>query len=309
MVELSEIVEVERRRVFGYLKKERGEKYSRLIRGLSLAAIPLTFQTHGNIIEARRRARLLTNFYVLMRSVDDVVDGDLPRPEGVASLADYVRQRIGVVKGNPPSDNADYLYYYCQSLAGKLGFTIDKETISIYESLLFDAQRRDWASVHEELRFYTEHELSEYFHLRDIQGTISGMLKVFGDDPRKAKSLEYAGMADRVKLTLLDLPQDIAAGLVNIPSEEIVAYKITENDLQDAALLETRLLNGEAFMQLPDTIAHWALNQAKFGRNALDFQDEMLKGSSFRTIGKLLLKYLYMRPSRKYFDEVIAQTP
>src|SRR3989344_2561751 len=118
------------------------------------------------------RSHLMENYYIAMRFVDDVADGDVPLPDGYASSADYVQQKIdNLTARGLPKDKVDELFKLCFKLAKEAGFDISEETVDILESLLFDAKRKGTHQI------FSGQELYDHFYKLDIRGVIGEALK------------------------------------------------------------------------------------------------------------------------------------
>lgn len=290
------------KRILTRLREERGSKYKGILRGLALMKPVFAIQSYGNFVEAGLRSDLITTFYVAMRYVDDIVDGDFPLPDSVSSQVDYVNQRLRFVeKGIYPMDNADYLLLYCQSIAAKLDMSIRVETESILYSMLYDARRIEAAQQLGKGYVCSESELSHHFYELDIDGTVRGMLKIFGDDGDKAYLLRPAGNAHRIKMTLQDLVEDAAAMIINIPAEDFDRYAISSSDLELVASLPKGVDVAINYPYLlPESVARWAGHQVLIGLEAIREQRMLLKTHEFRKTGSFVLNWMYLYPTEQY---------
>ena len=100
-----------RSRVFGHMLKTRGGKYRAFLRYLRLFKYAAFAPARGAFLES---------YYVLMRYLDDVVDGDAPLPKGSKNESEYILEKIRFSE-NPtnPQDEIEYLMLYCFELAQK----------------------------------------------------------------------------------------------------------------------------------------------------------------------------------------------
>ena len=173
------------------------------------------------------RSHLMENYYIAMRFVDDVADGDVPLPDGYASSADYVQQKIdNLTARGLPKDKVDELFKLCFKLAKEAGFDISEETVDILESLLFDAKRKGTHQI------FSGQELYDHFYKLDIRGVIGGALKACGESPEHFSAIQPLGEADRIYYNLRDLKEDLKAGLVNISAEDCERLDITIDTLK-----------------------------------------------------------------------------
>jgi len=158
-----------RSKVFRHMLETRGWKYKAFLRYLKFfkyfAFAPL-------------RGEFLESYYVLMRYIDDIVDGDVQLPGNYKNEEMYMLEKIQFSQ-HPvkPKDEVDYLMLYCFELAERFGQNFREETGDILHSLLFDARRRD------QLIIYPNEQLMQHFHVLDIRGTIRATLKLFKEDP------------------------------------------------------------------------------------------------------------------------------
>ncbi len=291
------------------LSTQRGSKYKGILRGLSLAKPVFAITSFGNLELARLRSELLVTFYVAMRYIDDIVDGDFQLPSTSSSRTYYINQRIRFAReGTSPNDDADYLLLYCLSIAEKLGITISSETDSILRSMLFDAVRIEEGEKEGGIgRICTRYELDHYFHELDITGTASGMLKIFGDDGARAYLLKPIGTAHRTKLTLQDLVEDINGKLINIPAEDLDNYSISTSALRYVSTLPKGIdiaLNHPEI--LPREVSEWVSAQASLGLSYLNQQRAILKEEQFKRTGLFVLHWMYTVPVERYLRRIVA---
>ena len=74
-----------RNRVFKHMLKTRGWKYRAFLRYLRFFKYAAFAPTRGEFLES---------YYVLMRFLDDIVDGDAPLPEGYLNESDYILGKL-----------------------------------------------------------------------------------------------------------------------------------------------------------------------------------------------------------------------
>ncbi len=274
-----------------------------------MSILPFLIQARGNIADAGKRAELLTTYYVLMRYIDDIVDGDIPLPDGYASRTEYVRKRSSAIERSlQPEDHTDSIFLYCEGLAEQLGFRLYEESKDILESLLFDAERIEFAEKEGKPKVYPAAELHRHFYLLDVRGTTGGMLKLFGDCSQKARLLEPAGNAHRIKMNIQDLRSDIRAGLVNISAEDLRYYSISGSDFTVVSSIDERLSRENlATHRLPSSIVSWIYDQSRIGLESIEEQRKILVSNSFRTIGAAVLRFMFMKPTEEYFKRILSR--
>lgn len=263
--------------VFTHMLKTRGWKYRVFLRYLRFFKY---------IAFAPVRGKFLEYYYVLMRYIDDIVDGDAPLPACYANEIDFVKDKIKFSQNQTnPKDEVDYLMLYCFKLAKRFGEDFTEETKDILESLLFDAKRRNKMIV------FPQEVLNHHFHLLDIRGTIRATLKVFKDDPDKYLLLEPLGVACRYQYDIEDIKDDLAAGYVNISEEECEQFKITQSDLNSSS---------------SEKIDQWLLERAKKGIMLLEKHHNKIKGGGFSLLEKWTFALVYEIPAKKVFKKVIS---
>ena len=267
-----------RNRVFKYMLETRGWKYRAFLRYLRLFKYAAFAPTRGEFLES---------YYVLMRYLDDIVDGDAPLPDGYVHESEYIINKIRF-SNNPkdPKDEVDFLMLYCFELAKKFGQDFTNETEDILNSLLFDARRRG------KMIIFPKEELMHHFHLLDIRGTIRATLKVFKEDPNKYGLLEPLGIACRYQYDIEDIQTDLAAGYVNISREECTQFDISEKDLNDPSSLK---------------IKKWLFQRARDGMKLLEEHHRRLPEGNFSLISRWTFLLVYENPARKVFKKIISE--
>ena len=268
-----------RKRVFECMLNTKGWKYREFLRYLRIFKY---------ISFAPTRGKFLESYYVLMRYLDNIVDGDSPLPHGYQDETTYILDKIRFSK-NPvnPIDEADYLMQFCFELAEKFGQEFHQETEDILNSLLFDAKRRG------KLLIFSKEELEHHFHLLDIRGTIRATLKIFKDNPDKYILLEPLGIACRFQFDIEDIETDLTAGYVNIPQEDYSLLGITNEDLE----------NPSSSLK----INKWLRKRAEDGMELLKEHHRKLNEGKFSFLQKWTFTLVYEAPAKKVFKEIIAK--
>ncbi|MDF2157087.1 hypothetical protein [Algoriphagus sp. CAU 1675] len=268
-----------RKRVYRHMLETRGWKYRVFLRYLRVFKYAAFAPTRGEFLES---------YYVLMRYLDDIVDGDAPLPEGYHSASDYLLGKIKFSK-NPidPKDEVDHLMSYCFDLAKKFGEEFNNETEDILNSLLFDANRRG------KMIIFPKKDLMHHFHLLDIRGTIKATLKVFNDDPEKYLLLEPLGIACRYQFDIEDIETDLAVGFVNISKEECEQFGIDQEDLKNPNSLKLK---------------KWLRQRAKDGLLLLEEHHRRIPEGNFSLLERMTFSLVYENPARKVFEKVISDT-
>lgn len=267
-----------RNRVFKHMLKTRGWKYRAFLRYLRLFKYAAFAPTRGKFLES---------YYVLMRFLDDIVDGDAPLPKGYLDESDYITEKINFSK-NPinPNDEVDYMMLFCFELAERFGENFQAETEDILNSLLFDAKRRG------KMIIFPKKELMHHFHLMDIRGTIRATLKIFKDAPDKYELLEPLGVACRYQYDIEDIEADLTAGYVNISQEDCLQFNISKEDLSDPSSLK---------------IKKWLRQRAEDGMQLLDEHHNRLQQGDFSLLARMAFSIVYEFPAKKVFKKYISE--
>lgn len=272
-------VKLMRSKVFRQMLETRGWKYRAFLRYLRFFKYAAFAPLRGEFLES---------YYVLMRYLDDIVDGDLPLPAGYSDEKQYIAEKISF-SDNPdnPRDDVESMMMYCFELAKKFGEDFQEETKDILKSLLFDANRRD------KLIIFPQEELAWHFHLLDIRGTIRATLKIFKDNPEKYLILEPLGMASRYQYDLEDFEVDIAAGYVNISREDCERFGINAEDLHVSFSLKVKA---------------WLRDHAEKGIALLEEHHRLLPTGNFSYFEQLVFRFVYENPARKVFLKTLSET-
>ena len=266
-----------RSRVYAHMIQTRGWKYRSFLRSLRMFKYLSFSPIRGEFLEL---------YYVLMRYLDDIVDGDAPLPEKYSSESEFIRDKIRFSRQlSSPQDEADYLMLRCFELADKFNQDMAEETEDILNSLLFDADRKGKYAI------FPKSVLETHFHKMDIRGTIRATLKVFNDDPEKYEILEPLGTACRYQYDIEDLKTDLAAGYVNITEEEMAELGLRLDDLKNIAM---------------DKLQLWVHKHAREGVELLDQHKKNLPAGNFSWLAKAAFPVVYEWPARKTFRTVLG---
>lgn len=300
-----------RNQVFWHMLKTRPAKYiTSLISLESSRALGFILAKPKDYRTTIRRGKLLESYYVLMRIVDDVADGDLSLPAYSKDIVDFVNARIDFASSyhseNPRKHNNDIdnLMFYCFKLAEECGFSIEQENDDILRSLLFDSKRLVHTRTTGRNRIFPEVELRHHFYLLDIRGTIKGSLKiVVGEDSEKYPLLEPLGEATRIYYNLKDLREDLRTGLINISVEDCKKHGIPIPLLEAHHDLESML----AYNSLTKSIKRWEFEQAERGLSLIRDHQMIMRKNDFKLFTRIALKTGYEIPVERYFRRVLRK--
>ena len=237
------------------------------------------------------RGQFLENYYIAMRYVDDITDGDITLPAGYSSSAEYVQRKLAYVKSKfrePPADDCERLLALAFKLAREFDSDFGQETEDILNSLEFDAKRRGTHQI------FPATELNNHFFMLDIRGAISGGLKVFGENPDNYEILQPLGEADRIYYNLKHFKEDIKAGFVNISAEDCARLGITTDVLESGEYANHQGLQT------------WFKEQAGKGLALIGEYHRKRQGVTFQPVTKLALK-LAFETKAKMFLQSVAQ--
>ena len=102
-----------RAQIYQHMLKTRGWKYRSFLRFLRLFKYLSFSPARGSFLEY---------YYVLMRYLDDIVDGDAPLPEGYRDPIAYMEDKIAFSQNlSEPRDAADHLLLHSLRLGGRCG--------------------------------------------------------------------------------------------------------------------------------------------------------------------------------------------
>ena len=187
---------------------------------------------------ANKRAILLRDYYFMMRYIDDIVDKDiiLGNCSSSSDIVKFLEEKLSFAKDKKflritPKDEVETMIIHCQEEANELGFSMQMETEYIIKSLLFDAKRFLHLEQEKEFMITDSNTLEEHFYNLDIIGTISGCLKIYNEDPALVSDIMPLGIASRKYYNIRDFIEDIRVGLINISSEDINKFGITQDHI------------------------------------------------------------------------------
>ena len=262
---------------------KRGEKkdknYKPFIKGV---------RAFKHLPESREQGIFLENYYVALRCIDDIADGDLELPENYESTVQYVQDKIDFIEsGRLPKDEIEKLIVLSFKIGDEFGADFHQETLDILNSILFDAKRQNEHTI------FDEKTLHDHFYTLDIKGGVKASLKVFGEDPNLYEILEPLGEAERIYYNLRDFKEDTEAGLVNISSEDCVRLSITQEILTSGAY------------ENHDGIRAWFKEQAEEGLRLVDEYYNRKKGIKFKPVTKLALKFGFEAMAKRFLENVV----
>ncbi len=248
--------------------------------------MPLAFKILEHTLLLGPRGRFFTDYYILMRRIDDIVDREHDPPEGIEDITSWVERKIEFAR-NPenPEDYLDEWMIHCFQTAKKFKQDFTVETVEILGGMLFDAMR------YGTMQLFSAKTLDfDYYTKLDIKGTITGSLKVFRENPTNWRSLLALSQAVRIYYNLRDYEKDVVRdGYVNIPKEIVEGNQITEVELKD--------VNSEK-------VRDWMREEARKGLIYLDEHEKEFK-QSFKPTTRLVLNVMYEHSTREFLEQMI----
>ncbi|GEM_PF-5193991 len=249
-----------------------------------------TFWLYG--IFQPTRARAIRDGYFSARYWDDVADRDRPLPQGYATIKEFldnksllVRQIYDPRKPAPlPGDEADAMPADLYLSSQAMGISLLDETLAIFDALKLDAERSN-------RRMLTEEELKRAFRKLDY-ACVNGALKIAGE-PYRAELLHDLSNAVRIWYSLRDFPNDMAAGIINISSQDMARYGINPDMCQGT---------------LPELLAYgpfheWYAAQAGLGQSYLAAARQTIKETPFKFLTRLALDFNFVSPAERFFSQ------
>ncbi len=235
--------------------------------------------------DGNARGDFLEAYYVFMRCVDDIIDGDAKLPTRYKSTVCFIDHKINfAATPENPEDSLDYLLLYANELSKKFDQDFSAETNNILHSLRFDAKRAG------EDEIFMESELNNHFYLLDIKGTIRAALKIFGEEPEKHTILGQLGTASRIYYNLRDYAEDVKAGFFNISAEDCERFGIKKDNIS---------LSSPA-------VKNWFLYQTEMGVKLLEEYKLLKAEPQFKWLTNVTLNLAFEMPATHYFKKVLT---
>ncbi len=269
--------------IFGQMLERNKPEYKWFIMGIRL---------FKRLSRSSFKGQFLENYYIAMRYIDDIADGDAPIPSGYRDGEQYISKKLEYISsGAPPADDCENLLALCFKLAKEFGADFIQETDDILRSLQFDGRRRGKYQV------FPEQELEAHFFELDIRGGIRGTLKVFGESPEHDEILRPLGEADRIYYNLRDFKEDTAVGLINVPAEDCARLGITADLLKSGQYADH------------EGLRTWFREQANKGLALIEAyhkkrEEAEGKGAHFQLITQAALKFGFEMKAKKFMTDV-----
>lgn len=260
---------------------KRTKKYFFFIVGLCLLSI-----FPGN----RKRGRIVQFVYSFCRDVDDVIDGDEPLPSQYESTLHFINAKIAFID-NPelPTDDIEVKIKKSLEIADSMGHDIRKGIKWILSSMKFDAMRLGRRLI------FPSTVIRECSDRLDIEGCVRESLRLYGENEEKLTPIVgLLGRASRIYYTLRDFEsEDIPAGLINIPLEDIIRLGISVDTLSTSS----------------PAVQMWFREQAMEGLALIREYKKGISGIRLRLITRLTLVLAFEHSAKKYFGTILTEPP
>ena len=256
-----------------------------------------------NLPNAQLRSLLLPYLYMYLRTLDDIVDGDRSLIDHTGDLKhdkklsnDFLLRRIDYLEDpNQASDEQlDILLKEIFDITSRLNIDINDELMQMIRSLQFDLNRRSDIRNNELIisnyddidNYFFKH----YFSVHKIGATVTNPDRTYNPISQNL------GSARRIYFNLRDFNEDINAGLINIPLEDMTEYNISEQDilaiptdLSSISICKKEGFNSQKLIY-PESVKAWLDDQLK---RALDHLGEYRQAAPLRTTSEILKELIY----------------
>lgn len=225
-------------------------------------------------------------FYVILREIDDIGDGDTGNFTQLERVAIIKRTLQSYRHPNNPRNELEWAIRYLVKLGARLPFSYQAELEDIVQSILFDAERLYSGRV------YTAAELEEHFFPLDSRGTVRLTAKLYREEAERYTELLPLAQAVRIYYNVRDYPDDVAKGQINIPIEELTNLGIGRQVLMTSSL---------------DSVKPWFRSECSRGLKLLRTYRATTNFRTLHWITKLTLWLVYERQAQRFFERRLAK--
>jgi len=188
------------------------------------------------------KGQQLESAYYFARHIDDVLDGDRVTPDGTDPES-YVHQILdsldGKSVGGDPAITALYrraLVY--ESVTSVAGDDFERDIRHLIDAMLFDHHRtKSWQETGQPT-ILSGDELDDYYH--ETFGTSLNITLASTGSGLRSKDLDDFICALGKMYSVHDLEEDLARGILNIPSEILANVEANLTDL--ASIADSRIV-------------------------------------------------------------------
>jgi hypothetical protein len=234
-----------------------------------------------------RLGRDMRSSYFWFRYVDDIIDGDL---EYAGSLENFRKAKKQILQSLEDIDlvinlnlqKIDFLIIHVYNSGLSSGYDYQPLMLRLFNALEYDMIR-----IKQKKIYSKSSEIKEYFDNLDIP-SVAMTLNLINEKSITLKDLEPLIDATRTRYNVRDFVQDLQAGIVNIPLEEIKQYGINIETCQNISSLEEMIKHVPFRMWFTDQVGYM---EKKLARGKKIVKEQPLR---FRTW--LALTLCFIRP-------------
>lgn len=313
----------------------RTQTYDRLLQPHRIAKYPFAFLGRISPKSLPEKIRLLDAHYLLMREVDDIIDGDAERdidPE------DYIKGKVDFLNNySQPSDLVEILlsqnHEALKQRNPRASVDLQEATKLLFEAWEFDSRRIQSMSEGTPL-IYSSEEIERYITNMELYSIMQGALAILGEDTDKIELLKPLVLAGRRHHYFLrDVAEDVADGCINISREEIgedIQYldgfvKQSQEHAQALGLMKRQYAHQPAwrraihrntfelgqvnsikdyFNSAPGLVQHWAGEQVRTGLSLLREYEESNAKKEFGLLTRVFLHSCYESRAKNFFAQM-----
>ena len=272
------------------------------------------FYSAYDFSDARKRANFVNQFYLYMRGLDDIVDGENSDFQDITQIREILQDQGGE---NDYLHSLQALFESSQNLAAGLGFSIDKENSQLLNSLEFDLTRRG-DIAREAIILSPQAEINERFFTNFIDPTFGLMAKTINQC--LTPELRSLGRASRIYYNLHDLFEDISHGLINVSHEDAAKFDLDEDSFlrlaRDELLPQPDTIKRQKKLGVADTkikklmgegLTAWTEQELKTGRAELKaYQDISRINSLSAAVTDLIIHHHFARDNLFFFQSLMG---
>jgi hypothetical protein len=288
-----------------YIKKLNSHHMLKALRWISRFRPELVSDLNRSLLQVSdspERLEILNKVYTACRILDDAVDGDSPQKLSADHTLIYATDAVAHFR-DESFDNRNAVDVFLKDALDKcheIGLDIKGQVLLVLESVQFDAERRAEFLRAGKPRFYSEDELSEYYHRLDIEGTVGACLELTaeGDCPSNQLLVTPLATASRYFYDIRDLAKEVRQGLVNISAEEAERLGIDIDSLYSWAFEDSD------YATAPDGIKAWIAGKVRDGQKLLGDHERCVSTSSFKRATRDILEGSFVAQCEPFFAKM-----
>ncbi|MFZ3057706.1 MAG: class 1 isoprenoid biosynthesis enzyme [Minisyncoccales bacterium] len=205
----------------------------RMTRGLRkglFKAIVYLLTSFGLFFYLSEREKTNIIVYAWFRKIDDIIDGE---EVWDGNIDTYIHQKKNILKGDfSVCLEEDTLFIYLIELTKKYDINIWQEVKDLFEAMENEYGYRN--------KFVPKKELHQNWAKQD-KAIFSMISKIVGEEVylySNSELSEFWGIFTRVD-SLKDIKEDVKQGIINIPLEDALKYKMNIDELISSSNLES----------------------------------------------------------------------